>query len=248
VKGLILSAGKGKRLSNLTRKFTLPKALLPILGRAMIEYELDNFQKTKIKEIGIVIPPGTEEKFITQLKNYPFNFTYLVQEKPEGTGKAVELARDFIKNDIFLLAYCDLFTFYDFNKLICKHEKYQPLATILVNKEDDPRVTGLVKWEGEYVIRIVEKPKEKFSDYGSAGLMVLESIIFTVLDKIKPTAENEYHIGDALQYLIDRGYKVRYKIIDTWRMNLNTPEEIRKAEKLIGEYQFNSEVQPSGEK
>lgn len=233
MKGLILAAGKGKRLSNLARKFNLPKALLRVSGRAMIEYVLDNFQKTKIKETGIVIPSEMEETFIKILNKYDLNIKYLKQDAPQGTAKAVELARDFIEQDNFLLAYCDFFTFYDFNKLISEHKKYYPSATLLVNKEENPQVTGLVKWEGEYVTRIVEKPKEKFSEYGSAGLMVLEPIIFSVLDKIKPTAENEYHIGDALQYLIDRGYKVRYKIIDTWRINLNKPEDIRKAEKLI---------------
>lgn len=204
----------------------------------MVEYVLDNFQKTNIKEIGLIIPPKTEEKFRKNLERRLFKLTYIIQEEPEGTGKAVELAKDFIKNDNFLLAYCDLFTFYDFNKLIFEHErgkhlKYQPVATLLVNRENNPKVTGLVKWEGEYVIRIVEKPKEKFSDYGSAGLIVLEPIIFSVLPHIQPTAEKEYHIGDALQYLIDRGEKVRYKIIDTWRINLNNLQDIEKAEKSL---------------
>ncbi|HCJ67315.1 MAG TPA: hypothetical protein DHV62_08350 [Elusimicrobia bacterium] len=237
MKGLILAAGKGKRLNNLVRKFNLPKGLIPIAGRAMIEYVLDNFQKTKIKDIAIVIPPGRKDKFIDILNKQNLNLKYIMQNIPQGTAKAVELARDFIKNDNFLLAYGDLFTFYDFNKLVLEHTKYQPIVTLLVNKEDNPQVTGLVKWEGEYIVRIVEKPKEKFSEYGSAGLMVLEPIIFSVLDKIQPSAENEYHIGDALQYLIDRGYKVRYKIIDTWRINLNRPEDILNAEKKLSEEQ-----------
>jgi glucose-1-phosphate thymidylyltransferase len=237
MKGLILAAGKGKRLNNLVRKFNLPKGLIPIAGRAMIEYVLDNFQKTKIKDIAIVIPPGRKDKFIDILNKQNLNLKYIMQDIPQGTAKAVELARDFIKNDNFLLAYGDLFTFYDFNKLVLEHTKYQPIVTLLVNKEDNPQVTGLVKWEGEYIVRIVEKPKEKFSEYGSAGLMVLEPIIFSVLDKIQPSAENEYHIGDALQYLIDRGYKVRYKIIDTWRINLNRPEDILNAEKKLSEEQ-----------
>lgn len=233
MKGLILAAGKGKRLNSLSQKLNLPKALIPVFNRPMIEYGLDNFKKTKIKEICIIIPPGEKEKFKESLEKYDFEFIYLVQEVAQGTAKALELAKDFIGKENILLTYCDLITFYDFNKLILEHKKYHPIATILVNKEKDPRVTGLVKWEGEYVTRIVEKPKEKFSEYGSAGLMVLEPIIFSALPYIKPTAEGEYHIGDALQYLIDRGHKVGYKIIDTWRINLNKPEDIEKAEKLI---------------
>ena len=58
---------------------------------------------------------------------------------------------------------------------------------------------------------------------------MLEPEIFSVLPKIKPSAKGEYNITDALQYLITKGKKVRFLKIDTWRINVNTLEDLRRA-------------------
>jgi glucose-1-phosphate thymidylyltransferase len=235
MKGLILAAGKGTRFRPLT--YTIPKALIPVLGRPMIEYLFDNYEKTGIKELGIVISPEHEQKFIelTQ-KNKKFNFTLIKQKKTLGTAKAVELAKDFIDNQTFLLAWCDFLTFFDFNKLINKHKRFKTYGTLLLNKGDKPQKTGVVKFVGNYITKIVEKPNKAFSNYGSAGLMVLEPCVIDYIKYIKPSAQNEYHIGDALQLMINKGYKIGYKVIDTWRINVNDPADLKKAENFIKRY------------
>ncbi|MFB0526275.1 MAG: hypothetical protein ACETVO_02240, partial [bacterium] len=88
-------------------------------------------------------------------------------------------------------------------------------------------------WEGDLIKKIVEKPKKKVSDFGVSGLSIIECYIFKAMPHIKPSAEGEYHIGDALQYFIDRKFEVRYRKIDTWRVNVNSVQDIKKAEALI---------------
>lgn len=253
MKGLILAAGRGERFR--LRSGSLPKALIPISGRPMIEYPLLNFKKAGLREVGIVVALGEKTRIQQALKGWEMDFAFLIQEIPQGTARALEIASEFLGQDTFLLAYCDLITPYDFNKIIEEHKRHRPLATLLVNpvrnfvrqsgeigisngvnKEKSHQETGLVLWKGELVTKIVEKPKEKFSDYGAAGLMILEPSVFEALSEICPSAEGEYHIGDALQSLIDKGKEVRYKIIDTWRVNVNRWEDVKKAEELILRY------------
>jgi len=234
MKGLILAAGIGKRLRPLTK--SLPKALIPVAGKPMIEYSLNYFPKAKIGEVGLVVAPPDYQIISERLgdgRKWNINLTYIKQEKPLGTADAVAMAQDFIAKDNFLLAYCDHVSFYDPKNLIEGHLNFLPLATLLINKEDNPETTGQVIWEGDLIKRIVEKPKVKISDYGISGLLVIEPDIFAAIPRIQPSAEGEYHIGDALQCLIDKKFEVRYQKIDTWGVNANSLEDIRKAEALI---------------
>ncbi len=234
MKGLILAAGIGERLRPLTN--SLPKSLIPVAGRPMIEYSLRGFWKAKIGQVGIVVSPEDYKTISKRLGNghrWNMNLTYIEQERPLGTGDAVAKAQGFVSEDNFLLAYCDQVSFYDLTNLIESHLKFHPLATLLINKEENPETTGQVVWEGDLVKKIVEKPKDKISDYGISGLLIIEHDIFKAIPHIKPSTGGEYHLGDALQYLIDRKFEVRYRKIDAWRVNVNSLEDIKRAEALI---------------
>jgi len=234
MKGLILAAGIGKRLSPLSD--SIPKPLIPVAGRPMIEYDLRGFQKAKVAEVAIVVSAKDYGTVFERLGNgyqWNMNLTYIKQERPLGTADAVAKAQEFVGEDNFLLAYCDLVSFYDFRDLINSHLNFRPLATLLINREDNSRTTGQIVWKGDLVKRIVEKPKKKISNYGISGLLIIEPDIFKAIPRIKPSAKGEYHIGDALQYLIDRKFEVRYRKIDTWRVNVNSLEDIKRAEALI---------------
>ncbi len=243
MKGLILAGGIGKRLRPLTN--SLPKALIPVAGRPMIEYSIRGLGRAGIGRVGIVVSPGDQETISERLGDggqWNTQLTYIEQEKPLGTGDAVAKAKGFVGEDNFLLAYCDQVSFYDFTKLIESHLKFRPLATLLINREDSPEITGQVVWEGDLIKKIVEKPEEKISDYGASGLSIIEPDIFRAMPHIKPSAEGEYHIGDALQYFIDRKFEVRYRKIDTWRVNVNSVADIKKAEALILKSQGRKEL------
>lgn len=211
----------------------------------MIEYSLRGFGRAKIGQVGVVVSPGeyrTISKILGDGRQWNTELTYIEQEKPLGTGDAVGKAQEFIGGDNFLLAYCDQVSFYDFTSLIKSHLKFRPLATLLINIEESPQTTGQVVWEGDLIKKIVEKPKDKISDYGVSGLLIIEPDIFKAMPHIKPSTEGEYHIGDALQYLIDRKFEVRYQKIDTWRVNVNSVEDIKKAEALILNSQSRKEL------
>lgn len=231
MKGLILAAGIGKRLLPLSAK--IPKALIPIAGRPLINYILLKYMNAGIKDIGLVIRPLDYPRFKSALKSSKLNIEFIFQKSPQGTAKAVQLAKDYVSDNCFILSWCDSLTPFDITRLIKTHQRYRPSATLLINKESDPCGTAQVICKGPYITKIVEKPKKNFSYYGSSGLMVLEPEIFSVLPRVKPGAQGEYHIAGALQYLINQGKKIRFVKIDTWRVNINTLEDFNLANALI---------------
>jgi len=231
MKGLILAAGKGKRLKALTK--TIPKALIPIGDRPLINFIILKFKEARIRDIGIVIRPKDYPKFKSALKIPGLKIKYIFQNRPRGTAKATQLAGDFIGNKRFLLCWCDFFSPFDFKKIIREHLKFKPTATILINKEKDPSGTAQVQFNGPYITKIVEKPKRRFSFWGLTGLLLLGPEIFSVFPKIRPSAKGEYHIADALQYLINEGRIVRFIKIDTWRVNVNTLEDLKKTRQKV---------------
>lgn len=235
MKGLILAAGRGKRLAPWTE--LIPKALIPIKSRPLIGHVILEFRKAGIKDIGIIIRRKDYLNFKEALKDYKQNFRFIFQDKPQGTAKAVELSRNYIRNERFLLVWCDFLSPFDFRKIIRQHLKFKPSATILINKEKYPSQTAQVLFKDSYITKIVEKPKRRFSFWGLSGVLVLEPEVLVVLPKIKPQAKNEYHIPDALQYLINQGRPVGFLKIDTWRVNINTLEDIKRAISLISNSQ-----------
>jgi len=231
MKGLILAAGLGKRLRPITE--SIPKALISVGGKPLIAYPLLKLKEAGIENVGIVIRPEDYSKFKSSLKFFGLKIEYIFQKIPQGTAKALECAKDFISEDNFLLCWCDFLSPFDYKKLIKEHLKFKPTATILINKEKDPSGTAQVLFKDYYITKIIEKPSKQFSLWGSTGLLALEPDVFSVIPKIKPSAQGEYHVADVLQYLIDQGKEVRFVKLDTWRINVNTFEDLRLAEKWI---------------
>jgi glucose-1-phosphate thymidylyltransferase len=228
MKGLILAAGKGKRLRPLTK--TTPKALIPIGGKPLIAYPLLKLKNAGIKEIGIVINPRDYSKFKSILKFPGSRIRYIFQNAPKGTAEETRRAASFLKAKRFLICWCDFLSPFDLRKLFKNHLRFKPAATILINKAKDPSGTGQVLFKDHYITRIAEKPLKRFSVWGSTGALVFEPEIFSALSKIKPSANGEYHIADALQYLIDKGKRVRFIKLDTWTINVNTLKDLNKAQ------------------
>lgn len=231
MKGLILAAGLGKRLRPITE--SIPKALISVGGKPLIAYPLLKLKEAGIENVGIVIRPEDYSKFKSSLKFFGLKIEYIFQKIPQGTAKALECAKDFISEDNFLLCWCDFLSPFDYKKLIKEHLKFKPTATILINKEKDPSGTAQVLFKDHYITKIIEKPSKQFSLWGSTGLLALEPDVFSAIPKIKPSAQGEYHVADVLQYLIDQGKEVRFVKLDTWRINVNTFEDLRLAEKWI---------------
>ena len=108
MKAVILAAGKGTRMGALTEE--LPKPMLPVEGKPILEHIISGIAAQGVREICLIIGWKAEviQKYFSDGSSLGLNITYTTQEVQDGTGKAPELAKEFVGDDTFLLTYGDI--------------------------------------------------------------------------------------------------------------------------------------------
>jgi glucose-1-phosphate thymidylyltransferase len=230
MKGIILAAGMGSRLKSLARG--RPKALIPILGKPLIYYTIESLRRANVKKIAVVIRPQDKNKFKFFAEKFRLDLTFFFQERPQGTLKALGAAESFVYKESFLLSWCDTITPFNFSRIIRYHQRHPAVATLAITKEANPANSAQVIFRNDRIIKIIEKPKRFLSSFVSSTPLVLESEIFRYFRYIRPTVGGEYHLAGVLQYLIKKGKIVRFIILDTWRVNINTVSDLKQAQRL----------------
>ena len=104
MKGIILHGGHGTRLRPLTH--TGPKQLLPIANKPMSQYALEDLKDIGVTDIAIIIGdvyPEKVKEYYGNGKSFGVNITYVYQDKPKGIAHAIQLCRDFVKDEKFVV-------------------------------------------------------------------------------------------------------------------------------------------------
>lgn len=233
MKSIILCAGKGTRLRPLTH--TSAKHLIPIANKPVLFYALEAIRDCGIKDIGIIVGE-TREDIRSELKEgskWGVNISYIEQKEALGLAHAVSVARDFLGEDKFLMYLGD-------NLLKNGVESYANIfiegnynAFVLLTEVDDPRQFGVAELEGGRVVRVVEKPKEPVSNLALIGVYFFDKNVHQAIKSIKPSDRGELEITDAIQWMIDNGYKVGAEVIGGWWKDTGKPDDILEANRLI---------------
>lgn len=216
---VILAAGKGKRMEK-----DLPKPLLPLKGKPIIEHWIQSFLEAGVKDIIVVINPRDEKEFKTKLKKY--NINYCFQDEPLGTAHALFCAKDFIKDDLFFVVMGDDKIVYDLKKLMVG----KPI--ICGYEVDDVSRFGCIKMQNGKFDQIVEK-KEHGRGLANAGVYVMPKDFFKIYQKIpKDERSGEYFLTHAPKILKDEmNYRFEVVKLDFW-FGINTPSELDSANRL----------------
>ncbi|MGI0057550.1 MAG: glucose-1-phosphate thymidylyltransferase [Nitrosarchaeum sp.] len=237
MKGIILHGGHGTRLRPLTH--TGPKQLLPIANKPMSQYALDDLKTAGITDIGIIIgdvyPDKVKEYYGTGEK-FGVKITYIYQDFPKGISHAIRLCKDFIGSDKFIVYLGDNVLRKNLIDYTKKFQTSNSDAMILLCKVDEPQRFGIAELDKENpgkIKKIMEKPKDTPSDLAVIGIYFLTSKIFDIIDNLKPSWRGELEITDALDMLMNKGYKVEYDTVTGWWKDTGTPEDIIHANKLI---------------
>ncbi len=243
MKGLIPAAGIGTRMKPYTN--AIPKELLPVDGIAVIEHVIETFKIADITDITIVV--GWKKNAILDYlgsgKRLGVDLTYVVQDERLGLANAIASGEKIINDSSFAVVLGDNF-FYPktfLRDLKQYHIENNADVTLGVVEVDDTTRHGILEFNGEKVINIIEKPnpEDAPSKIGAAGIYILTPEVFGAIRHIKPGYNNEYQIGDAFKVLIDRGRKVIYKKIDGYHIDVGTPEDLKRANRLFAQNNFN---------
>lgn len=230
MQAVILAAGKGQRIGSITHKRS--KAMLPILGKPILQRLIEHFASNEILDIIIVITPHdrfTPRYFRHQpIPNVDIRFVY--QENPSGTADALKYAVPLIESDFFLSACDNLVPPDHITKMILKWQEIEPLnalLTLLEVNSDEVNSTGIVETDGDRIVSIIEKPaiSNAPSNIASIPLYCFNKRILEFLPQVTPSERGECEIQSAIQMLIEKTGGVRGIYTDK-RITINTPQDL----------------------
>ena len=233
MKALILSGGKGTRLRPITH--TGAKQLVPVANKPILFYGVEAIRDAGITDVGIIVG-DTEPEIRAALGDgsaFGIKVTYIRQEAPLGLAHAVKIARDFMRDDSFVMYLGDNLILDGITPLVREFERDRPNSQILLAHVPNPQEFGVAELDGTRVKRLTEKPKEPRSDLALVGVYMFDSSIFEAVNAIKPSLRNELEITDAIQWLIDHGKNVNCHIITGWWKDTGKLEDMLEANRMV---------------
>ena len=216
---IIPLAGKGSRLRPHT--ITKPKPLMPIAGKPILAHILDDLKNLNVNEI-IFITGYLKEKIEEYVKkNYDYKCRFIEQTKMDGTAGAIKLAQEFIHEDV-LIIYAD--TIFETDLRVIDKAKIESNVDGIIwvkEVEDYSRFGVVVKDANNFMIKIVEKPKEPISKLANIGVYYVKNytLMFEGIDyiyKYDIKLGNEYFLTDAFSYMINQGSKILTCEVTNW--------------------------------
>lgn len=201
MKGIVLAAGSGTRLYPST--IAISKQLLPIYDKPMIYYPISVLMLAGIKDILIITTPQDIENFKKLLgdgSQFGINFTYKIQNSPDGIAQALTLGEDFIKNEPCALILGDnIFYGPGFTGMLknaAKNAK-KGFTTIFAHQVKNPERFGIVEFDKENNAKsIVEKPKKPKTNYAVTGLYFYDKNAAKYAKTLQPSKRGELEITD----------------------------------------------------
>ncbi len=212
MRAVILAAGRGTRLEPVTSD--LPKCMLPLAGKPVLEHMVEAIIEAGIKEISMVIGYRGEaiREYFKDGKFHSVSIKYVEQEKRLGTAHALGLKK--FSTDFLAMNGDMMISARDIKGVIDGHRAD---ATLGVKRLEDAQHYGVVKVKDSRVVGIVEKPKKSAPGYINAGIYVFSPKIFDAIAKTKRSKRGEYEVTSSIQMMIDEGLNVRaLELKDPW--------------------------------
>lgn len=216
MKAIIPVAGAGAKLRPHT--YTQPKALIPIAGKTILSYIVDQLSDAGIKEFIFIIGYLGEKIEAYVGETYPDLKCHFVQQNDrQGTGHAVRLTQSIVGEEEVFIALGDTICDYDVKEVL--ESEYSMLG---VKKVDDPRNFGVAEInEDGFITHLIEKPSIPKSNMALVGLYKLKETEFLFDCLLHLFAQDiktfgEYNLTDAMDCMIKRGAKFKAFKVKSW--------------------------------
>ncbi len=200
MKAVILAGGEGKRLRPYT--YILPKPLLPIGERPILDLSLERLKKQDIKEVILAVNYKAEifEMIFGDGFSRDMKIHYTKEEKPLGTAGPIKNAEEYLTED-FLVINGDIITELNIKEVADFHKKNMADITVVTREIEVPIDFGIIKSEGINIVGWEEKPKIKSEI--SSGIYIFNPSI------LKHIPKNEFcNMNDLVKDVIKKGCKV----------------------------------------
>ena len=197
MKAVILAGGLGTRLEPYTT--FLPKPMLPLGKKPILEHQIDWIKKNGIKSIVLCVSylRKTIEDYFEEGKRFGVNIEYATSKKPLATAGQLKTAEDFV-DDTFVCMYGDSIFDFSLRNMIKQHVKKKAFVTMSLNEYKTNLPYGVIKTsKNGKVLSWNEKPEIK-ADV-NMGCYVMEPDVLSFIPKNKP-----YGMDDVIKKAINR--------------------------------------------
>jgi len=234
MKGLILSGGKGTRLYPLT--YTNAKQLIPVANKPVLVRVIESIRDAGVEEIGVVIGQTGPQirEVVGDGSKWGVKITYIPQDSPDGLAHAVKISRDFLGDERFVMFLGDNVIQGGIGSLISDFAHNDWNSQIVLKEVENPTAYGVAKLRADNSIeQLIEKPKNPPSNLALVGIYMFDEHIWEAVNSIKPSGRGELEITDAIQWLIEAGYRVFPHVHKGWWIDTGKPTDMLEANSLV---------------
>ncbi len=217
MKAIIPVAGAGTRLRPHT--YTQPKALIPVGGKAILAYIMDDLIECGVTDFIFIIGYLGEKVSEYVSKNYPnIKVNYVEQKNREGLGHSIWLAKQNVaENEDVIIVLGDTIVDLDWRDIISCGKN-----CLAIKRVDDPSGFGLAELNDKSeIIRLVEKPSIPMSNQALVGVYrindskkLFDALQYNIENNIR--TKDEFHLTDALQRMIEMGSVFNAFRVNNW--------------------------------
>jgi glucose-1-phosphate thymidylyltransferase len=211
---IIPLAGKGTRLRPHTH--LVPKPLLKVAGRPVIDWVMDRLQGLDVTELIFITGHLKEQVEAFARARYPIPSRFIEQKVQDGTAGAVNLARPYVKEPV-LVIFVD--TVFEADLTLINRTDADGI--IWAKEVEDYQRFGVVVTDDQgYMTRIVEKPATPISKLANIGLYYIRAVdsLWKGIDHVlaNPANKGEWYLTDAFQWMIERGKRILTAEVGGW--------------------------------
>lgn len=233
MKAIVLAGGKGSRLRPFT--YTGAKQLIPIANKPVLFYALEHLAALGIAQVAIVVG-DTREQVVSAVgdgTSFGLTITFVHQDEPRGIAHAVSLCRAFIGEDDFVVLLGDNFARDGISNIINSFANRSVDCGVVLSRVPNPREFGVAELLDGRLVRVVEKPPDPPTDLAVTGIYYFRPIVFSAIDKLRPSGRGELEITDAIQRLIDDGRRVEHAELSGPWIDTGKMADILEANRLV---------------
>src|SRR5438105_4911560 len=210
-KAVILAAGRGTRMRELTAD--LPKPMVEVHGKPVLQHIVEGLRDAAVRKFLIIVGYRADavQNFFGDGSRYKIDIQYTTQVTQDGTGRVIELARNFSGDSAFVLAYGDILVDpANYKRIVDLADDVEAVVSLIRGEDVSKGGAVFVNAQMELAdLREKPKPGEASSPWYNAGLYAFRPSIFEFTAKLKPSPRGEYELTDAIRELAQSGKKVQ---------------------------------------
>ena len=208
---VLLAAGRGTRMRELTAD--LPKPMIEVRGKPVLQHIVEGLRDAGVRRFLIIVGYRADavQNFFGDGARYKIDIQYATQTTQDGTGRVVDLARNFVKDSAFVLAYGDILVAPEnYKRIVDLADDIEALISVTRGEDVSKGGAVFLNERMELVdLREKSKPGEPTSPWYNAGLYAFRPSIFEFTAKLKPSPRGEFELTDAIRDLAQSSKKVK---------------------------------------